>query len=252
MRMIAIYTGGGLPMITSRLWRQRDYMLLWGGQVVSTLGSTSSTIVYSLLILALTGSPSAAGAASALRALPYLLFCLPAGALIDRWNRKRLMIACDVGRGIAVLSIPVAIWVDALTIWQLYAVSFIEGSLFVFFNIAEVAALSRVVPSELLPAATAQNEAAFGAADIVGPSIGTMLYQTLGRAAPFLADAVSYLTSILSLLMIKTQFRSSPPPPAASLRSEIADGLSWLWRKPLIRYMAFLTGGMNMVSAATP
>lgn len=239
-------------MTTSRLWKQRDYMLLWGGQVVSTLGSTASLVVYPLLILALTRSPAAAGVAVALRSLPYLLFCLPAGALIDRWDRKRVMILCDLGRAIAVASVPIAIWVGALTVWQLYAVSLVEGSLFVFFNIAEVAALSRVVPTELLPAATAQNEAAFGAADIVGPSIGTALFQTVGRAAPFLADAASYLASVLSLLLIRTDFRSSPSKPAVSLRAEIGDGLSWLWRQPLIRTMAFLTGGLNMVSAATP
>jgi len=239
-------------MTTSRLWKQRDYMLLWGGQVVSTLGSTASLVVYPLLILALTRSPSAAGVAVALRSLPYLLFCLPAGALIDRWDRKRVMILCDLGRAMAVASVPIAIWVGALTVWQLYAVSFVEGSLFVFFNIAEVAALSRVVPTELLPAATAQNQAAFGAADIVGPSIGTTLFQTVGRAAPFLADAASYLASVLSLLLIRTDFRSSPSKPAVSLRAEIGDGLSWLWRQPLIRTMAFLTGGLNMVSAATP
>jgi predicted MFS family arabinose efflux permease len=239
-------------MIAVRLWKQRDYMLLWSGQVVSTLGSTASLIVYPLLILALTGSPAAAGVAGALRAAPYLLICLPAGALIDRWDRKRVMILCDVGRGLAVVSIPGAMWIDALTIWHLYAVCFIEGTLYVFFNIAEVAALPRVVPLDLLPEAAAQNEAAFGAAEIIGPSIGTLLYQTLGRGAPFVADAVSYLASTLSLLVIKTEFRSDRLAPAGTLRTQIGEGLSWLWHKPLIRYMAFLTGGMNMVSAATP
>src|SRR5437764_630206 len=118
---------------TRPLWKTRDYMLLWSGQVVSTLGSTATSIVFPLLILALTNSPAAAGVASALRAAPYLIFSLPVGALIDRWNRKRVMINCDVGRAIAVLTVPVALWLDALTIWQIYVVAFIEGSLFVFF-----------------------------------------------------------------------------------------------------------------------
>jgi predicted MFS family arabinose efflux permease len=239
-------------MIAARLWKQRDYMLLWSGQVVSTLGSTASSIVFPLLMLALTNSPAAAGVASALRAMPYLVFCLPAGALIDRWDRKRVMILCDIGRALAVFSVPAAIWLHALTIWQLYAVAFIEGSLFVFFNIAEVAALARVVPGDLLPEAAAQNEAAFGAAEIVGPSIGTVLYQTLGRAAPFIADAASYVVSVVSLLVIKPELRAARFTPRARLRVEIAEGLSWLWRTPLIRYMAFLTGGLNLVAAAAP
>lgn len=227
-------------------------MLLWSGQVISTLGSTATSIVFPLLILASTNSPAAAGVAAALRAAPYLIFSLPVGALIDRWDRKRVMINCDIGRAIAVFSVPVAVWLDALTIWQIYLVAFVEGSLFVFFNIAEVAALPRVVPVAQLPQAAAQNEAAFGAVHIVGPSIGTFLYQTLGKSAPFIADAISYVMSVISLLLIKTEFRLAKAAPRAPLRAEIVEGLRWMWHKPLIRYMAFLTGGLNLVNAAVP
>ena len=226
-------------------------MLLWGGQVVSTLGSAASSVVYPLLILALTGSPAAAGIAAALGSVPYLIFCLPAGALIDRWDRKRVMIVCDVGRALTVITVPIALWFDVLTLWQLYIAAFVEGSLFVFFNIAEVAALPRVVPVAQLPQAAAQNEAAFGAAHIVGPSLGTLLYQTLGRAAPFIADAASFLVSSLCLVFIKTEFRLAKPSPVGDLRAEIVEGLGWLWRQPLIRYMAFLTGSLNLVNAGT-
>lgn len=242
-------------MTTDRSLRHnRDFMLLWGGQVVSTLGSSAAGIVYPLLILAITDSPSAAGLAGALRALPYLLFSLPVGALIDRWDRKRVMIVCDLARALVVATIPLALWFDALTLAQVYAVAFIEGSLFVFFNLAEVAALSRVVAAADLPRATARNEAAFGAAHIAGPSIGTLLFQTLGRAAPFVADAVSYLVSAAALAGIRTDFRPKAPAAAGPRRlaSEIAEGLRWLWQQRLIRYLAFLTGGVNFVYAATP
>ena len=226
-------------------------MLLWSGQVVSTLGSSASSVIYPLLILAMTDSPAAAGIAAAFGSVPYLIFSLPAGALIDRWNRKRVMIFCDVGRALAVATVPIALWLDVLTIWQLYAAAFIEGSLFVFFNIAEVAVLPRVVPAAQLPQAAAQNEAAFGAAHILGPSLGTLLYQTLGRAAPFIADAVSFVLSSVSVLLIKAELRVARPAAVRNLRAEIAEGLAWLWRQPLIRYMAFLTGGLNLVNAGT-
>jgi len=236
----------------TRLWQHRDYMLLWSGQVVSTLGSSATSLIYPLLILALTESPGAAGVASALRALPYLLFSLPVGALIDRWDRRRVMIVCDLLRALVVLTVPLAVWFDVLSLAQIYAVAFAEGSLFVFFNIAEVAALSRIVPAVDLPRAAAQNEASFGAAQIVGPSLGTVLFQTLGHAAPFAADTVSYLVSALSLSKIKTDLRAPPKVGARHLRTEIAEGLRWLWQQPLIRYMAVLTGGMNFIYAATP
>src|SRR6476469_9697017 len=118
------------------LWRNRDYMLLWSGQVISTLGSKASFIVFPLLILAITNSPIAAGIAGALGSIPYLIFSLPAGALIDRWNRKRVMILCDTGRAINMATLVVALALNSLTVWQIYIVAFIEGTLFVFFNIA--------------------------------------------------------------------------------------------------------------------
>ena len=173
------------------LWRNRDYMLLWSGQLISTLGTSASTLVYPLLILAMTNSPAAAGLGSAFGSIPYIIFSLPVGALMDRWNRKRVMILCDIGRALTLASIPVAMLFGVLTIWQIYAAALIEGSLFVFFNIAEVAALPRVVEKQQLPAAAAQNEAGFGVAAIAGPSIGTFLYQAVSQGAPFIADAVS-------------------------------------------------------------
>ena len=234
------------------LWRNRDYMLLWSGQVVSTLGSAASSIIYPLLILALTGSPEAAGIAGALRAIPYLVLSLPVGALIDRWDRKRVMILCDVGRAITAASIPVAMGLGVLTLWQIYIATLIEGSLFVLFNIAEVAALPRIVPPRHLPQAAAQNEAGFGVANIVGPSFGTMLYQAFGRGVPFIADAVSYVVSVASLLRIRVAFRTAPPATRRNLGAEIAEGLHWVWSNPLVRYMAVLTGGLNLINAAFP
>jgi len=234
------------------LWRNRNFMLLWGGQVISTIGSSASHIVYPLLILALTDSPAAAGLAAGARALPYVLFSLPVGALVDRWDRRRVMIWTDVGRAVAVGSIPAAMAFDALSLIQIYLVSFVEGTLFVLFNLAEVTAFSRVVPAAQLPQAAAQNEAAFGAAHIVGPSFGTVLFQSVGRAAPFIADAVSFVLSAASVALLKGDFRSARQAPSRSLGHEIVEGLQWMWRTPLIRTMAFLTGGLNLLGAAAP
>ena len=106
---------GNSPTPAAPLWHNRDYMLLWGGQVISTLGSRAASIIYPLLILAVPNSPGAAAVAAALRALPYLLFSLPVGALVDRWNRKNGMIICDLLRAMVVLTIRLALWFDLLT-----------------------------------------------------------------------------------------------------------------------------------------
>jgi MFS family permease len=239
------------PSAPGPLWRNRDYMLLWGGQLVSTIGSTASGIVIPLLILAITNSPAAAGVAGALLMLPYALFSLPAGALIDRWDRKRVMIICDALRALVFAAIPIALAFNALTVWQLYVSAFLEGSLFVFFNLAEVSALPRVVTKDQLPNAAAQNQATFAVAGIIGPSIGTFLFGSVSRMAPFIADAVSYLISVFSLAFIKQDFQRERAPRAnSSLRSEISEGVRWLWGQPLLRFLALLGGGLNLVLAS--
>ena len=223
-------------------------MLLWSGQIVSNVGTQVSQLAFPLLILALTGSAAQAGFAGALRALPYVIFSLPAGALIDRWDRKRTMIICDAGRAISLASIPVAYALGGLTMLQIYLVSAIEGTLFVFFNIAEAACLPRVVPKEQLPAATAQNMATDGITSLIGPPLAGALY-TAGKFLPFIADAFSYAVSVISLLFIKVKFQQERVSERRKLWVEIHQGLAWLWHHPLIRFMAILTGGWNLVTA---
>ncbi len=232
------------------LWRNRDYMLLWSGQVVSSMGTQVSQLAFPLLILFLTGSPLLAGLAGALRALPYLIFSLPAGALIDRWDRKRVMILCDAGRGICMASIPVAYVIGHLTVVQLFLVTLVEGTLYVFFNIAEVACLPRVVTKEQLPAANAQNFATEGITVFIGPPLGGALYSA-SYTLPFLADAISYIASVVSLFFIRTKFQGERVASPHRLWVEIKEGLTWLWRQPIIRFMAILTGGINLVGAGS-
>ena len=178
------------------LWRNRDYLLLWSGEIVSTTGSQISQLAFPLLILALTHSPAQAGIVGALRILPYLILGLPVGALVDRWDRKRVMILCDLGRFLCMASIPVALIFGHLTIFQLYVVSLFEGSLFVFFDISEVACLPQVVAKEQLADATAQNIATYNIASLIGSPLGGVFY-SIGRFFPFFADGISYLCSVI-------------------------------------------------------
>src|SRR5919201_2146616 len=114
------------------LWRNRDFMLLWCGQVVSTVGTRVTNIAFPLLVLAETHSPAKAGIVGFTQTLPYMLFYLPAGALVDRWNRKRIMLAADAGRALALASVAVVLAFGSLSFAQIIAAAFIEGALFVF------------------------------------------------------------------------------------------------------------------------
>ena len=227
-------------------------MLLWSGQVVTTLGASASSIIYPLLILALTGSPAQASGASALRMVPYLLLSLPVGALIDRWNRQRVMITCHIGRALAVTSLPVAMALGELQLAHIYAVAVLEGALHVFFNIAETAALPRLVTPSQLPQATGQNQAGFAAALIAGPALGSLLYQALGRALPFVVDVATHLLGAVLLWRMRTDFTPAPPRAQPNLRAEVAEGLRWLLNQRLVRDMALITSVSNFISAAIP
>lgn len=226
------------------LWRNRDFLLLWSGQLVSTIGGQVSLLAFPLLVLAITHSPAQAGLVGAVGGLPFAILCLPAGALVDRWDRKRVMLLCDGGRALALGSIPLALWLGHLSFLQLCLVALIEGTLFTFFSLAETACLPRVVSKEQLPAATAQNQASDSTAWLLGPLLGGTLYG-LGRAVPFLMDAVSYLCSVLSLFFIRAKFQEERSEAPSRIWKEIAEGLLWLWRAPLLRFLALLYWGLG-------
>ncbi|MFC1442232.1 MFS transporter [Streptacidiphilus sp. N1-10] len=231
------------------LWRNRDFLALWGGQIVSTLGSRTSATALPLLVLAITGSPSSAGLVAAAGSLPYLVAHLPAGTLVDRWNRRRIMLTSEVVAGLALASVPVALWSNLLTIPQLMVVAFAQGTCFAFFGLAEQAALPRIVPTSLLPAALAQNEAKGRGAALVGPPLGGLLFSA-GRALPFLADAVSYCTAAVGLLFVRKDLQAERTVRQESLWQETTAGLRWLWRSPLIRAAVLLVAASNLVFQA--
>jgi predicted MFS family arabinose efflux permease len=231
------------------LWRNRNFLVLWTGRAVSMVGSQVSFVAFPLLVLELTGSPAKAGAIGFLESLPNALFTLPAGALADRWNRKRVMILCDAGRAVALASIPVALWLWHLTLAQLAVVSFVEGTLAVLFSAAGVGALPALVATEQLPDAFAQMEVASRGSVTLGGILAGALYE-VGRAIPFLVDAISYAASVLSLFSIPTEFQEGRNERSRNMRAEIMEGLSWVWRQPFIRITNVLVGGSNMVFAA--
>lgn len=230
------------------LWRNRDYVILLGGQAVSSAGTFVSQVAFPLLVLSITHSTLQAGLVGGIERVPFLLLTLPAGAFVDRWNRKLVMIVCDAVRAIAFAVIPIAGATGRLDMPLIYTVALIEGTAFAFFNLCEISALPRVVPDDQLAAATAQYNASYGTALFVGPPIAGLLF-AVRRTLPFAADAVSYAVSVVSLFFIRTSFEGERTAPRRAMRDEISEGIVWLWRNPLLRFMAFLTGGINLVDA---
>ena len=236
---------------TARLWGNRDWLLLWSGQLVSVVGTQISQLAYPLLMLALTKSPAQAGFISASRTLPYLLLGLPAGALVDRWNRKRVMMISDAGRALALGSIPLALALGRLTLAQLYIVALLEGVLNVFYNLAETAALTRIVTREQIPAATTLNEVTLSTGSMLGPALGGLIF-AIGQGFAFLADAISYAVSVASVWFIRAELsapQSDDTSKSGRLTDEIREGVVWLWRHSLLRLLALIVGGTVMIES---
>jgi predicted MFS family arabinose efflux permease len=227
----------------------RDFMLLWGGEVLSELGSQTSTVAYPLLVLALTGSAAKAGIVGLAKWLPLALFALPAGVLADRLDRKRLMIACDAIRMAAAASIVVMLLVSRPAYVQIVAVAFIDGALFITSYICERGALRHLVEVEQLQDAVVQNEARTFAASIVGPSLGGVLF-SVTRSLPFIADTASFISSMTAISLTKSTFQSSAKRAELSWRtlaSELSGGFSWLRGQPFFRTCALLFAAGNPV-----
>jgi MFS family permease len=237
------------------LWRNRDFHLLWSGQTVSVLGSNVSRLAMPLLVLALTGSPAQAGFMAAVRQAPYLLFSLPAGALVDRWNRKLTMICCDSARWLALGSVPVAFALGHVSLLHLYMVSFIEGTGYVFFSLAQISALPQVVEPAHLARAYAFDNITEYVGSLFGPSVGAFIIGLAsqvrtGTILAYVFDSISYLASVVSLLFIRASFQMDrAAEKRRALYREIAEGLRFLWRQPLLRIMVVLTTIVNFLQS---
>jgi MFS family permease len=225
------------------LRRNREFLLLWSGEALSALGSQISLVAYPLLVLATTGSPAKAGLVGFARTLPIAVLALPAGALADRVDRKRLMVASDALRALALASIPVAIVAGSVPYRLVLLVALVDGTGFVVTYVSERGALRQLVPPEQLGEAVARNESRTFAAMLAGPPLGGLLYG-LARAVPFLVDAISYAAAAVGKLLIRSDFQGAA---VAETPSGAGEGLRWIWRRPFFRLCALLFAGSNPI-----
>ncbi|MGH2346827.1 MAG: MFS transporter, partial [Chloroflexota bacterium] len=202
-----------------------------------------------LLVLALTGSPAYAGLVAAERSAVYVLLALPAGALIDRWDRRRVMVLANAGSGIAMGSICVALLAGHLSVAQLFIACAVEGACFVFANLARFTALRHVVPTAQYPAAVAQSSLADYIALLLGPPLGGFLYQIAGAGITLLVDVSSYVVNALSIFFITIPFQEPREEAPATLTAEIRLAVGWLWRQPVLRQLNLLSAGRTSITS---
>lgn len=231
------------------LSRNRDYQVLWVSQVLSGIGLSAAVIAFPLLVLALTGSATKSGLVLGAITTAQLLAGLPAGALVDRWNRKTIMLCCEAIQTIAAASLVAALWWNAVPIWYLIVVGAVIGICGALFRPAETAYVTWVVPAGQLNAAVALNAARGSVAQLSGTAAGGFLF-ALARFVPFVADAVSHGLACVLLLFLQPPPRQRQPAPTRRLRQEIMDGLGWVWGNRHIRVTALCAVVLNLFICA--
>ena len=228
------------------LWRHRDFLSLWGAETISQFGSQVSFLALPLVaILALDESAFRVAALTSVTFLPFLLFTLPAGVWVDRLRRKPILVLADVGRALALLSVPIAHWTGGLTIWQLYLVGFVTGLCTVFFDVAYQSYIPALVGRTDVVEANSKLEISRAAANIGGPGMAGGLVSLLTAPVAVLVDAASFALSALLLLGIRKQEEAPAREERRSLRHELAEGLRYVFSHSYQRTMVAMTAISN-------
>jgi MFS family permease len=222
-------------MVKGKLRGHRDFKLLWGGETVSELGSQVSLLAIPLLaVRTLHATTFQVGLLTAASTAAFLIVGLPAGVWVDRIRRHWVMIAADLGRVLALGSIPVAFALNALTMVQLIVVVLVTGILTVFFDVAYQSYLPSLVGREHLVEGNAKLTGSAQVASVAGPSIAGGMVQAIGSSYAVVVDSLSFLVSALAVAGIRTPEPKPVVPEGGhpSLRHDMAEGLRFVFHNP--------------------
>jgi MFS family permease len=228
-----------------------DFWKFWAGQTISNLGSSFTQWAVPLLVFDLTHSSVNLGIATAATFLPYLLFGLPLGAWMDRVDRKRAMIALDSLNAVVILSIPLVATFGDLTVWLIYAVTFIQSTVFIAFSAGEFAAIPSLVSTDDLVAANGRIQASYSAAQVAGPLLAGALLAVLPLTWVLSVDAGSFAVSALSLALVRRSFNvaGDEPKERTSILHDVREGLRYVLSHPVLRNISLMMALVNFVGS---
>jgi MFS family permease len=234
------------------LWRHADFLRLWSAETVSQLGSQVGALALPLVaILVLEASAFEIALLGVIEFAPFILLSLPAGVWVDRLRRRPILIAADVGRAVVLATLPLAYALDALTIWQLYAVGFLHGIGTVFFDVSYQSYLPSLVRRDQLVEGNSKLEVSRSSAYIAGPGIAGTLIELVTAPVAILVDAVSYVASALFLLRIRRPEHVERPSTRerGSMRRELGEGLRYVLGHRHLRWIAASTATFNLFNS---
>lgn len=232
------------------LWRHPDFLKLWTGETISQFGTQVTLLAIPLIganVLEVGADQFAL--LGFFEFLPFILISLPAGVWVDRLPRRPILIGGDVVRALSLISAPIAYALDALTIWQLYVVGFVNGVATVFFDVAYQSYLPSLVDRDQIVDGNSKLEISRSGAQIVGPGAAGILIAAVTAPLAVIADAISFVLSAVAVFFIR---RPEPPvePHAEgrrpSMLHEAREGLRYVLGSPYLRMIAGATGTSNL------
>ena len=233
--------------MTAPVLRDSSFRRLWAGMTVSRLGTSVAGIAVPLIAVeVLDSSAFTVSLLTAAVWLPWLVIGLPAGAWIDRMAKRPVLLVCDLVCVLLIASIPVAAWLSSVTIEHLLVVTLLAGVASVFFQVAWTAYLPAMFEAGDLVDANSILHGTESAVEVAGRAAGGVLLAAVGAVAGLIVDALSFLISFVSLLLIRRPERPVPPKPPRPLRSDIADGVRWLAGSSLLRSLTLHGAAGNL------
>jgi DHA3 family macrolide efflux protein-like MFS transporter len=226
-----------------RLWN-RNYFLIWQGNLVSAVGDVAYEIALGFWILAVTGSTALMGTLMAASVVPRVLLSPFAGVVVDRSDRKWMIVAMDAVRGVVVVLVGAAALAGLAKVWMVFAAGVIIGVGAAFFNPAVFSARPDIVPRERIVQANSFFSMIRAGSGILGNSLGGVLYALLGAPLMFLINGLSYLFSSGTELFI-TIPRIEHPRERTQFWSDMREGLSFVWRSRGLRFFLMAAGALN-------
>lgn len=234
------------------LWRHHDFRLIWAGDTVSVFGMQLVGLAIPVMaVQVLEADEAQMGLLGASQMLAFLLLSLPAGAWVDRWRKKRVIVLGDLSRAAVLLLLPLAWWAGVLAMWQVYVAVLVGGAVTVFFDVANQSYLPEIVEGDQIADANGKLQASQQTAGVVGPALGAGLIRLVG--SPYAIALTSVCMALSSLLVSRVRHVEEPKPRESRrpLLQEIREGLSFVVRHPLLVRITACTGLSNFTSGFT-
>lgn len=229
------------------LLRNRNFLWLWGGDAISQLGTQFTQLAIPVIAVSLLHATEwQVGVLNAAETAAFLAVGLPAGAWIDRMLKRRVMIAADLIRALFLAAVPVLWFAGVLEIWHLVIIATVIGMATVFFDVSYQSFVPVLLPGPQVGRANSYLETTGQISRIGGPGLAGVLLTILSAPVLLVADAISFLGSALALSRVRDTETLRPATERESLRREIAEGLRFVFRHPVLWRITLTTGTSNL------